>query len=47
MAGVSHLLAHVDGLLPPHMREQAYELAPEIARLMAEDVKLPKRPIGN
>lgn len=47
MAGASHFLTHVEGpLLPSHMRETAYELAPEIARLLAEDVTLPKRPLG-
>ncbi len=48
MAGVSHLLAHdVEPRLPSHMREAAYQLAPEIARLLREEVQLPQPPIGN
>jgi hypothetical protein len=55
MAGVSHLLANIEGpegpdgprLIPSHMREHAYELAPEIARFLAEDVTIPKRPVGS
>jgi hypothetical protein len=55
MAGVSHLLANFEGaegpngpmLIPSHLREQAYELAPEIARFLAEEFTLPKRPAGN
>jgi hypothetical protein len=55
MAGISHLLANIEGhqgpdgprLIPSHMREYAYELAPEIARLLAADFTLPKRPLGS
>jgi hypothetical protein len=46
MAGVSHFLAHDLGL-PSHMREAAYELAPEIARLLREEVQMPRGPVGS
>lgn len=46
MAGVSHFLANDLGL-PSHMREAAYELAPEIARLLRAEVEALRRPTGN